>query len=115
MIKKLKKKLLFVCTANLNRSPTFERFFKKYYDKKFEVKSAGIYYGYPEILNEKILSWADKVYVMDLSQELFIKKHYSEYISKVEAVGISDQYNPDDEDLIELIEYWIQKKKIENI
>lgn len=96
--------------ANTNRSPTFERYFKKHYDKKFEVKSTGTYYGYPERLTEDILEWADIVYVMDLSQELFISRYFPEYVKKVEVIGISDQYNPDDEDLIELIEYWIKKK-----
>ena len=108
----VKKKILFLCMANTNRSPTFERYFKKNYSDRFEVKSSGVYYGFPETLTEDILIWADKVYVMDLSQEVFIKKMFPEYIKKIEVIGISDQYNPDEEDLIELIEYWIKKKKI---
>ena len=105
-----KKKLLFVCMANTNRSPTFERYFKEHH-KEFEVKSTGIYYGYPDQLIEKLLKWADKVFVMDLSQELFIKNHFPKYLKKVEVIGISDQYDPDSPELIELIKYWIEKKK----
>ena len=111
---KLKKKLLFCCNCNLNRSPTFAHFFNKNYPK-FEIKSCGVYYGYPEQLNETILKWADKVYVMDLSQELFISQHYPEYLNKVEVIGVSDEYNPDDERLIELIKYWIKKIQMQGI
>lgn len=109
-----KTKILFLCMANTIRSPTFERYFKKHYNKEFEVKSTGIYYGYPEQLTEKILLWADKVFVMDLSQELFIKEHFSNHLKKVEVIGISDQYDPDSPELIELIKYWIEKKGLEH-
>ena len=105
----MKKRLLFICMANTNRSPTFERYFKKHFPKKFEVKSTGTYYGYPEQLTEKLLIWADKVYCMDLSQELFIKNHFPKYLNKVQVIGISDQYDPDSPELIELIEYWLLK------
>ena len=103
------RKLLFVCMANINRSPSFQRFFEKKYPK-YQVKSAGIYYGYPDVLNDELLKWADKVYVMDLEQEIFIAKHYPDCLNKVEVIGVSDQYNPDDDKLIEIIEYWISKK-----
>ena len=108
-----KIKLLFICMANTNRSPTFERYFKEHYSNKFEVKSSGIYYGYPESLTEKLLKWADKIFVMDLSQELFIKNHFPKYLKKVKVIGISDQYDPDSPELIELIKFWITKKKYE--
>ena len=112
MIKK--KKLLFVCAANLNRSPSFERYFKKNLPQ-FNVKSCGVYYGYPERLNEKLLEWADIVYVMDLSQEIFIANTFKEYLKKVKVVGVSDQYDPDSFDLIEVIEFWINKNKMRDM
>jgi len=103
----MKKKILFVCSANLNRSPTFEKYFKKILPKKdWEVRSAGIWHGVLYQVNEEILEWADKVFVMDMSHYFFIFKHYYEYIDKVVVVGISDEYNPDEDKLIELIEFW---------
>ena len=101
-----------MCMANTNRSPTFEKYFKEHHNKEFEAKSTGIYYGYPEQLTENLLSWADRVFVMDLSQELFIDQHFPKYLKKVEIIGISDQYYPDDPALIELIKYWIKKRLI---
>lgn len=105
----MKRKLLFVCMANLNRSPTFAKFVGNYC-QNLEVKSCGVYYGYPDKLNRELLEWADKAYVMDLEQEEFIAIHYHKYLDKVEMIGVSDQYHPDDVRLIELIKYWIKKK-----
>lgn len=103
------KNVLFVCSANTNRSPTFERYIKKIYPK-LNIKSAGIYFGYPLILSEDLLIWSDKVYVMDLSHSLFIYKRFPKYHVKVEVIGVSDQYNPDSQDLLEIIDFWLKDK-----
>ena len=104
------KRILFVCNANLNRSPTFERYFKDF--PGLEVRSSGTHYGYPYRLNAELLEWADKVFVMDLSQEKFIADNYPLHLEKVNVVGISDQYDTDSPQLIELIEYWNKKNGI---
>lgn len=110
-------KILFVCSANCNRSIAFEREFKKLIikSKKFEdweVRSCGIWYGYPYQLNKKLMEWADIVYVMDLSHKVWINKHFLKHLHKVKVIGISDQYDVDDVELQELFNYWI---KLENI
>lgn len=109
----MKQKLLFICNCNLNRSPTFGKYFKKYY-KNVEVKSAGVLYGYSYVVDEKLLEWADRIFVMDLSQALYIREHFSEvYLSKIiEVVGVSDEYAPDDKKLIKLIEFWLSRVKL---
>ena len=101
-------KILFVCNANLNRSPTFEKWFKKH-KPEYEVRSAGIYYGYPHKLNKELFEWADDVYIMDLEQAIFIDEHFPKYRLKYEIIGISDQYDPDDPNLIRLIEFWVKE------
>jgi len=60
-------------------------------------------------MDEDILEWADKIYIMDLEQETYIARKYPKYLDKVEVIGISDQYDPDETPLIELIEYWVRK------
>jgi len=99
-------KILFVCACNLNRSPTFERVFRRLCPQH-EVQSAGADYGYPNKLNQKLVDWADKIFVMDISQEMFIRKHFPDAMSKVIIVGVSDQYDVDSEELVEIAEYWV--------
>ena len=105
MIKK--KRYLFVCACNLNRSSTFEKFFIEH-QPIFEVKSAGIYGGGTTQFNKELAKWADKIFVMDLSQAKFIFDKYKEYYNKVQVIGVSDQYDRDSEELINLIKFWIE-------
>ena len=104
-------KILFVCSANINRSPTCARVFKEYFkdDKKLEVKSAGIFAGNPLQFNEELAKWADKIFVMDLSHFKFMYEKYANYFYKVEMMGIGDIYNRDEEELVDLIKWWIDR------
>ena len=102
------KNILFVCNANVNRSPSFERWTKKN-RPRYNVKSCGCFYSYYTPMDEEILEWADKIYVMDLEQETYISRKFHNFLDKVEVIGISDQYDPDETALIELIEYWVRK------
>ena len=101
-------KILFVCTANVNRSPACAREFERLFPEH-EVRSAGTLYGYPYQLDEDVLGWAERVYVMDLSHEQFIFERWPEHLSKVKVIGISDQYDVDSEELADLIAYWLRR------
>ncbi len=95
--------ILFVCSANVNRSKAFEREFKELLKNQKEVKirSSGIYsysgYGYK--LDEKILKWADRVFVMTQAHKMFIEKVFNDYLSKV---------------LKDVISYWFVKEFLTN-
>ncbi len=107
----MKKKLLFVCECNLNRSPTFEKYFKKKLSDKYEVKSAGTLFGYPNRLDKKLIDWADVIYIMDMEQWVHLHARYQEAFvprNKVKIIGISDQYDTDDSKLIRLIDLWVR-------
>lgn len=107
--------ILFVCNGNAQRSPTFERFFKKKLDPKdYDIRSAGIYSGYPYIVNQELIDWAEKIYVMDLEQAYHICKYYK-HPATLEMIGVSDQYTPDDPELIKLIEFWFKYIKDEEL
>lgn len=110
----MKPNLLFVCEANAQRSPTFFNWFKINRPNKYNVRSAGISWGYPFQLKpsqiDDTLEWADRVFVMDLSQERWISEKYPEYIDKVETIGISDQYARNSPQLCNLIQYWVDKR-----
>lgn len=104
------RKLLFVCSGGIQRSPTFATRVKERFPE-VETKSCGIFYGYPEQLNEPLCEWADEIYLMDLSHKKFMEKHYGDYLYKAQVIGISDQYDRDDIQLIELVDYWLRGKK----
>lgn len=103
------KKLLFVCEGNVQRSPTFEIWFKKN-RPGYDVKSTGTAYGYPERMTEELLEWADKIFLMDLEQEMFMIRKFPEYLHKTEIIGCSDQYPGNSPQLYRLIEYWVRKR-----
>ena len=104
----MKKHLLFICTANLQRSPTAEGLFKK--NKKYDAKSAGTQPLAVKPITKQAVEWADIIIVME--------KHHKEYIlykfpegskKKVITLNIPDIYYKDDPVLIKLL-----NKKLRN-
>ncbi|NCO97520.1 MAG: protein tyrosine phosphatase [Candidatus Aenigmarchaeota archaeon CG15_BIG_FIL_POST_REV_8_21_14_020_37_27] len=97
------KKILFVCNSNLNRSPTAEEIFKN--DKKISVKSAGFWKGSKNVLTEKLLEWADIIFVMEREQKEEIEKRFpKQFRSKlIISLEIPDVYDFMDLELINLI------------
>ncbi len=81
--------VLFICNQNLNRSKTAEHIFKG----KFQTKSAGLYNSRP--VNEKQLSWADVVVVMEDAQRSELAKRFPrQYMQKrILSLDIPDIYN----------------------
>jgi len=102
-------KILFICMANQQRSPTFENWFKKN-RLQYEVKSCGIALGSEIKITEELLKWSDIVFVMDLEQEMYIVRNYNNFLNKVKIIGCSDEYQRDGLDLYRLIEYWVKKE-----
>ena len=111
-----KKKIMFVCNANCNRSPTFERRVAELMPE-WEVRSAGIYAGYPYQVSKETLEWADEIYVMTLDMFKFLEERYPTVLfggrkpKRVEIIGISDDYDPHEPRLVELVDYWLARKK----
>jgi predicted protein tyrosine phosphatase len=81
-------KVLFICNQNENRSKTAEELFRG----SFETKSAGLYSE--KAVNEKQLSWADSVIVMEDSQRSEIAKRFPRlYMQKrIISLDIPDIY-----------------------
>lgn len=105
------KNILFVCSANLNRSPTFERWFRLN-RPNYNVKSAGTQYGYPHHLageeGRDLLEWSVYVFVMEQEHAKYIKKFYPDYKGHLEVLYVPDEYDPDDPLLIKWIERWVE-------
>lgn len=79
------EKILFVCSANVDRSKTAEDFFSEQFNQ-FQFRSAGTNHKIcmqegTNLLDQETLDWADKVIVME-------KKHSDWIYSNLNAKGI---------------------------
>ena len=85
-------KILFVCSANEERSPTAERIYENYPGRK--VKSAGINEDAQQPVTEELLQFADIVLCMEQRHKQYIEKKYAEIISRkiIASLDIPDFY-----------------------
>lgn len=88
------KRILFVCSGNIHRSPTAANMFK---DRKgFEVRSAGTSVGTPNPVSAELVDWADKIFVMEEEHREFIVQQFPEAASKITVLDIEDNYYRED-------------------
>ena len=102
-------KILFVCSANKQRSKTAEDYFAAKHSNH-EFLSAGTNLkicrkeGTTE-LTEDLLKWADKVYVMEKKHLDQIQKHTgSKYHEKITILHIPDIYQYYDKGLLRILD-----------
>lgn len=94
------RRVLFVCTANLQRSPTAERLFQGW-EGIWEAKSAGIRPGpYGNPLTQELINWADLILVMEPDHNHYIQSHFRCDRGKIRVLNIADVYFRDDPKLI---------------
>ena len=98
-----KKHLLFICTENLDRSPTAERLFL--HSDKYEAKSAGTSPTADTRLSASALEWADIVFCMEEKHKVYIEGAFPRYKNKeVHVLEIPDCYHEGSRNLIKLLE-----------
>jgi len=101
------KRVLFVCSGNIHRSPTAAKMFK---DRKgLEVRSAGTSFGVPNPVSVELIQWADKIFVMEEEHRETIVGQYPDVASKIIVLGIEDNYYRDDPQLKAIL-----KEKLES-
>jgi len=94
---KSKMKILFLCTANVQRSKTAEEIFRRV-DLSNQYKSAGLSAKYTQkmgstLCTEAMLKWADSIYVFEEAHIERIKEYTGEqYLSKITNLHIEDEY-----------------------
>lgn len=105
--------ILFLCTSNIYRSKTAEDYFSKI-NSEHCYKSAGLNEDLctkagSVVCNKKLLSWADKIYVMEERHIERIRQHtQNEFLSKIINLNIDDIYAYMDECLIAALEAKVQ-------
>ncbi len=97
-----KKHLLFVCNANLNRSPTAEGLFRD--NRKYEAKSCEINPLSVIVIDKHSIMWTDIIFCMEKSHKDFILENFSEAKGKkIIILNIKDIYIMNDPRLIVLL------------
>jgi len=94
------RKVLFVCTANLQRSPTAENLFQGW-GGVWEAKSAGIMPDpQGKLLTQELVKWADLLIVMEKGHSEYITSHFQCSPDKIRILNIADRYFRDDPQLV---------------
>jgi predicted protein tyrosine phosphatase len=94
-------KVLFVCTANLQRSPTAEDLFRNS-NGVWETESAGTT-PFPgrNHLTQQLIDWADLIIVMEPQHAEHIQTHFKTNPDKIRVLNIPDKYFRNDPDLVQ--------------
>jgi predicted protein tyrosine phosphatase len=91
---------LFVCSANLQRSPTAEKIFQDW-KGKWETKSAGTTpYMFRQPITQNLIDWADVIIVMESHHADYIQSKFKVDQKKIKVLNIPDIYLRDDPELI---------------
>ncbi len=95
--------LLFVCSRNQWRSPTAEEIFKN--NQEHQAKSAGTEPSARIKITEKLITWADIIFVMEKKHKERLKQRFATVVDEKEVIvlDIPDDYQFMDEELVDLI------------
>ena len=107
MMESSRKTYLFVCLANMNRSPTAETVFQGLLRSKgsnIHVLSAGISGWAPQPLNHNIVKKVDLIFVMEDYMKHEIESIFSVEPGRIIVLGIPDIYDRDDLVLVKILQ-----------
>ena len=97
------EKLLFVCTANRQRSPTAESLFED--DERYEARSCGVSALEGTQCDATLLDWADVVFCMEPRHRQILEQRYPEAREKeIVVLNIEDRYLRGEPELVHLLE-----------
>lgn len=100
--------ILFICSRNKKRSATAEAIFRNH--AMHAVQSAGTEESAAHRVNEKLLLWADIIFVMEKrhKQRLADKYHNAIADKQIIIMDIPDEYAYMDAELVAMIEDIVQ-------
>jgi predicted protein tyrosine phosphatase len=101
-------KILFVCSANKDRSRTAEDHFRELYPE-FEFESAGTNKKIcdqlgTQFVTEELLDWADEILVMENKHREWIRSNSKKkFDKKIKVLQIEDIYEYGEKELISIL------------
>jgi predicted protein tyrosine phosphatase len=96
--------LLFICSKNQWRSPTAELLFKDH--QIHSARSAGTSDKARVKVSEKLLDWADIVFVMERKHRDILKQRFASAVvgKEIVVLDIEDDYQFNDPELIGILQ-----------
>jgi predicted protein tyrosine phosphatase len=96
-------RVLFVCHYNRKRSATAERIFGK--EPGLDVRSAGTSQDALVRVNQRMLEWADVIFIMDDEQRRELGRMFPGHaaLARLVCLDIQDQYDFLDPELVALL------------
>ena len=91
------RKVLFVCTGNIDRSPTAEALLKT--KEGFNVRSAGTWIGAPRRISRDLVDWADTIFVMEEDHKEVILSMRPDAEGKIVVLDVPNMYSRGDPEL----------------
>lgn len=105
-----RERVLFVCTANVDRSKTAEDLYAA--DPRYEVKSAGVAPFATIVLSRELLDWADRIFVMNETEDhhvTAIRRRFPGFAKPVVDLDIEDRWKRGHPELAGLIVSRLEK------
>ena len=99
-----RKNLLFVCSRNKRRSLSAETIWQD--DERFAVKSAGTSPSARVKISEKLIAWAEVIFVMEKRHRDIIRQQFPEALRQkdIRVLNIPDDYEYMQPELVVLLE-----------
>ena len=99
--------LLFICSKNQWRSPTAELLFKNH--PLHQARSAGTSDKARIKVSQKLIDWADVLFLMERKHLDIIKQRYTLNQQTVIVLDFEDNYQFNDPELIEILKVALSK------
>lgn len=98
------ERILFVCTANVDRSRTAEDMYR--HDERYEVRSAGVAPFATVVVTRDLLLWADRVFVMNEREDqhrTLIRIRFPDVDRPLVDLDVEDRWHRGDPELVKLL------------
>ena len=107
-VKKRQLNILFVCSRNKWRSATAEAIFKN--SQSHNIRSAGTEPSAVVKVSEKVILWADIIFVMEKRHKQRLLEKFPEQVmsKKMVVLDIEDNYRFMDPELVEIIKLSVE-------
>jgi predicted protein tyrosine phosphatase len=99
-----RERILFVCTANVDRSRTAEDLYRE--DDRYEVRSAGVAPFATVVVTRDLLLWADRVFVMNEREDqhrTLIRIRFPDVDRPLVDLDVQDRWHRGDPELVKLL------------